>query len=112
MGRTARDNRPNLKPVQRIELSEGNVKARIIAVIVFALLGIGSIAYAMFSMLGSKSGWETIEANNGSLGDISKEFVFTYRLGAADMSPTAEKKALTTLYTNFTRKSVPDLSGE
>ncbi len=105
MGRTARDNRPNLKPVQRIELSEGNVKARIIAVIVFALLGIGTIAYAMFSMLGSKSGWETIEANNGSLGDISKEFVFTYRLGAADMSPVAEKKALTTLYTNLTRKA-------
>ena len=107
MGRTARDKRdlPHPEPVERIELSEKHMGLRVAAVILFLALGLGTIAYALFSLLGSKTGWVTIEANNGSLGDISKEFVFQYRLGAADLSPTEEKKALTLLYGEAVRRA-------
>ncbi|MBO4749829.1 MAG: hypothetical protein J5546_05880 [Lachnospiraceae bacterium] len=81
------------------------MKLRVAAVIVFLALGIGTIGYALLSLLSSNSGWETIEANNGSLGDVSKEFIFQYRLGAADLSPTAEKKALTLLYGKAVRRA-------
>ena len=107
MGRTARDKRdlPHPEPVERIELSAKHVGLRVAAVILFLALGLGTIAYALFSLLGSKTGWVTIEANNGSLGDVSKEFVFQYRLGAADLSPTEEKKALTLLYGEAVRRA-------
>ena len=107
MGRTARDKRdlPHPEPVERIELSEKHVGLRVAAVILFLALGLGTIAYALFSLLDSKTGWVTIEANNGSLGDVCKEFVFQYRLGAADLSPTEEKKALTLLYGEAVRRA-------
>ena len=107
MGRTARDNRdrPHPQPVERIELSEDHLRFRVIAVVVFLVLGLGTLGYSLLRLLGSNQGWETIEVNNGSLGDVSKEFVLQYRLGAADLSPTAEKKALTLVYSDAVRRA-------
>lgn len=106
MGRTARDKRdlPHPKPVERIELSEKHVRLRLVLTIGFAVLGVGAIVYALAARLSAEPGWTTIEANASSL-NCSEDFVFQYRLGEAGMSATAEKKALTILYSEAAQKA-------
>lgn len=104
MGRQARDNRdlPHPKPVERIELDGKNAKTRMILAVLLGVLGFGLIGYSLLRLLSSDSGWVIIEANTGSSASCAEELVFQYRLGAADMSPTAERKALTVLYSDLT----------
>ena len=107
MGRYARDKRdlPTPRPVQKIELSERHLFLRVAAVILLVILGMGTIGYALFSMLHSEEGLTEIEANNGSLADVAGEFLFQYNLGAGELSATAENKALTLLYGEITREA-------
>ena len=56
-----------------------------------------AFAYAIGSLLSTESGYRTIECTaNGA--NCSSEFVFTYNVGASEMSPNAELKAVTNLY--------------
>ncbi len=107
MGRYARDKRdlPTPRPVKKIELSEKHLFLRLAAVILLVILGMGTIGYALFSMLHTEEGLTEIEANNGSLADVAGEFLFQYNLGAGELSATAENKALTLLYGELTRKA-------
>lgn len=106
MGRTARDNRdrPHPKPVQKIELSEGNVKQRLIAVVVVLVVGAAALAYAVNQLLTPDMGWQTIKAGSTDGATCAGEFVFLYELGAAGGSVTAESKAVSALYTDACRK--------
>lgn len=99
MGRTANDHRPNLKPVTKVALDERYAGLRIAFVVVLILIAGCAFAYGVMSLLQSDPGWEEIEANSGSVGTYADEFVLLYELGAGDTSPTAEKKALTLVYT-------------
>ena len=47
MGRGARDNRPYVKPVEKIELSKENIPLRAVAAVVFLLIGVGALTYAV-----------------------------------------------------------------
>lgn len=107
MGRTARDRRdlPSPRPVQKIELSEKHLFLRVAAVILLVTMGIGTIGYALFSMLHVEKGMTAIEANNGSLADVAEEFLFQYDLGRGKLSATTEQKALTLLYGEAARKA-------
>lgn len=107
MGRRARDRRDMVtpRPVQKIELSEKHLFLRVIAVILLVTMGLGTIGYALYSLLHVESGLATIEANNGSLADVAEEFLFQYDLGAGELSATAEQKALTLLYGEAARKA-------
>ncbi|MCM1298629.1 MAG: hypothetical protein NC203_00135 [Firmicutes bacterium] len=102
MGRTAKDKRTNdPKPVQRIELSEDNVKKRAIAAVLFLLIGVGLLVYCFMNFLSPGGGWTTIEANRNE--SDSTEFVFQYYLGASGVNASAENKAVTALYNEITR---------
>lgn len=96
---------PHPKPVERIELSEKHIKLRIALVILFAVIGIGAIAYALLTRLNAESGWVTIEADASSSANCAGEFVFRYFLGAGEVSPTAEQKAVTALYSEAAEKA-------
>ena len=51
MGKNARDKRPNLKPVKKIELSEKNTTSRFVLLIVLLAIAAVSFTVFLFSLL-------------------------------------------------------------
>lgn len=99
MGRTVKNrSEPHLKPVERIELSERNPKGRLAAVILLLVVGVAALVYAFVSFFSADAGWTRIEASGEEL-SCADEFVFWYQLGAGDVSPRTELRALTSIYT-------------
>ena len=105
MSRTARDNRPNLKPVTKVRLNEKYAGVRLALVVLLVLIAAAAFAYGIFSFLRQEPGWVEIEADSGSGATCAGEFVFLYELGAGELSATAEKKALTLLYTEAAKQA-------
>lgn len=105
MNRTVRDGSDrHPKPVRRIELFEKYPKARLAATIVLILIAMCALGYSLVSFLTVEAGWTTIESD-ASGADCSNELIFQYDLGAGEMSPAAEKKAVDRLYTEATAKA-------
>jgi len=100
VGRTTRDKREQLpKPVKKIELSDKNVKLRIIAAALFLLIGAALLAFSVNNFLAPELGWVEIEAYAANDVDCSEEFVFLYNLKSA-----AEEKAVRTQYSDAALK--------
>ncbi len=91
---------PGVRPVERIELTEKGSKKRMIAAIILLALGLSLVAYAMTSWLTQKPGWVEITPTSASAESVAGDLVFQYELGASELSSTAERKAVSTLYTN------------
>lgn len=105
MNRAARDRDDrHPKPVKRIELLEKYPKARLALTIVLILVGVCALGYSLVSFMTADSGWITIEADS-SEASCSDELVFQYYLGAGELSATAEKKAVSALYTELARSA-------
>ncbi len=101
MGRTARNkNEQRPKPVKKIELSEKNIKLRIIAAALFLLIGVSLIAYSVNNFFTPELGWSAIEAYSANDVDCSEEFVFLYNLKSAE-----EERAIRTLYSDAALKA-------
>ena len=100
MGRAAKDNRPRLKPVEKIQLSGEHLTLRLIAAVVFLVLGAWALAYAFTQLMTPETGWQTIEADASEGTNCGDEFVFLYELGAAGTSASAESRAVSQLYTD------------
>lgn len=96
-GRSFAPYRP--KPVEKIELSEKNTGRRLFAAAVFLLFGISVLIYALLKLLNGDPGWTQIEVNSSAGVTYGQEFVFLYDVGAAGVAAPAEKRALTTVYT-------------
>lgn len=105
MNRTVRDrNDRHPKPVKRIELLEKYPKSRLILTILLIVIGVGALGYALIGYLTADTGWTTIEADSSEL-NCSDELIFQYHIGAGELSATAEKKAVSALYTETTEKA-------
>lgn len=104
MGRTAknRNKTPQIKPVERIELSENNTKKRAIAAVLFLIIGVSLLVYCFVVFINPKGGWTTIEATR-TVND-SGEFVFQYYLGADGANVKSEERAVTMLYNQAAEK--------
>ena len=102
MGKATKEYRPhNLKPVQRIELSEKNMKLRSVLAIVFLAIGAIALGLGFSSLFKSDPGWAVIEVNSSEL-NCSGEFVFNYCLGMADKSASTEKREISAVYSSAT----------
>jgi hypothetical protein len=107
MGRTVRssnyDRTPYVKPVERVELSEKNLKWRLLLVVLLIMIAAGSFAYGINALLSKDAGWQEIHANSRKdAANCSEDFVFMYNLGAIGASATVEGKAIVTHYTDAT----------
>ena len=80
MGRTVGDKRPNLKPVQKIVLSEKQVLLRLVAVILLVIIGATALTHAITSLFTVESGWREIRTSSSSEVHCGDEFVFLYDL--------------------------------
>ncbi|MGN0378378.1 MAG: hypothetical protein ACI4EU_02180 [Butyrivibrio sp.] len=99
MGRTGKDNRPNLKPVEKVQLNEKHTKIRFVIVVLLIAIAAGAFSYGIYSCVSVEPGWAEIEVSSDSGIGCSDEFVLLYKLGAGDTSAMTEKKALTLIYT-------------
>ena len=100
MGRSARKDRDrlHLPPAERIEPSRENYKPKIIAALVFLIVGMVVLACAVAAFLRQEPGWRNIQASSRTL-NCGGDFQFLYELGAGETSATAESWALTPVYT-------------
>ena len=105
MGRTARDKRPNLPPVERIELNEDHISRRGILAAALLLFGVGLLVYAFFQFLNPATEWTSITASTSAGATSAEDFVLLYQPGAGGGSPTAERKGVTALYTDLARQA-------
>lgn len=94
-----RKREPNVKPVERIELHEGNTTRRLIAVIALIVLAVGFFAYAISQLVSRSSGWTEIEPKSTDARNCTSEFVLQYDLGRSGSSATAEYKRISSVYT-------------
>ena len=85
------------RPVQRLELSDKNLKLRIVAfVIVFLIAGV-SISYGVLNLFNEEAGWESVEPVTSER-SCAGDFVLLYHFGTTDLSPRAESKLVTGIY--------------
>ena len=116
MGRTVRggnrNHTPNVRPVQKVELSEKNTRQRLIAVIVLLVIASGAFMYALNGLMSNDSGWTNIEVGSSAEINCGDDFIFQYYVGAAGVNATAEKKALTLLYTDSIVKAYKMFSSD
>ena len=85
------------KPLE-LQVSDKNVKLRIIVVALLLAVGVGFIAYFINALITKEPGWYTIEASGGSA-EINNELIFNYYIGHGETSATDEYKKISALYT-------------
>lgn len=98
MSKHARDRRPYVKPVKRIELSEKNIKLRWILIVVLLSIAVVSVIVGLTAMLNVEPGWQEVEASAQNP-SCAGEFVLMYDFSDAGSGATALNKRLTSLYT-------------
>ena len=104
MKRTARDNRPYVRPVERIELDEKHLGRRALAVAILLVIAGISVIYGLVNLTKAQKGWNVIEVNSSSQYHCGNEFTFLYDLGYGEIDATSEKKSLVLLYTDLCMK--------
>lgn len=105
MGRTARDQRgrPHPRPVERIELNTEHTGRRLIAAAVLLVFGAAMLTYAFVQLVSPEEEWITVESSGGT--SSAGEFSFLYRPGSGELSYTADRNAVTSLYTQLCREA-------
>ena len=101
MSKNARDRRPYIKPVTRIDLSGEHFTLRWILVVLLILVAATCLVVGITSMMNTETGWTEIQVNSSEL-NCSQEFRLQYELGVSGQSATAENKLLSSLYSKAT----------
>lgn len=103
-GRNPNEN-PGVRPVIPIELSEKAPRKRLILAVVLLAVGLCFIGYALVSWLTPSVGFSEIEADISDGEAYADGLTLTYDLGRSELSPTAERKALTSVYSAAAREA-------
>jgi len=88
----------NGDPIKRLEVDSSHLILRIVLVALACVLAITSFGYAIRSLLNRNSGWQEVEAYVDGV-DCSSDFELKYCFDSTEVSPTAEYKAVSALYT-------------
>ena len=81
MGRYARDKRPQVKPVEKIQLSGENLTLRAVAAVLLLIIGAGALVYAFQRLFTPEPGWQAIQAGTDQGPGCGEDFTFLYELG-------------------------------
>lgn len=99
----SREHKPHAPKIEKIELSEDNIKLRWILVCVLVAIAVIAILWGVFGSR-QKAGWYTVSSTSSGL-HCGHEIVFNYEYGAGDKKAHKEGKELTELYTSLTEKA-------
>lgn len=97
MNRYAND-KPKPNRVETAEVDHDHILRRAILTLIFVGIAIASFSYAVWLLNNSDSGWTEIKVDSTSDVNLGDSFTLEYNLGQNGVSPTAEKKALTPVY--------------
>ena len=100
-----RTTRYGLPVVERIELSEKHFPVRTVMVIAGIVVALGALAYAVLSLFSVSVGWREIESDGSQGVNCGDDFAFMAEIGVSGVSPAAEVKRLTALYTAATARA-------
>ena len=102
MSKHARDNRPYIKPVTKIELSGDQSTLRLILIVVLLAVACVSIFIAVGSALKVEPGWQKAEVDSEKV-NCSMEFTLMYDFSDYTVNDsTDELKKVNALYTTLT----------
>lgn len=101
MSKNARDRRPYIRPVTRIELPEGNIKLRMILIVVLLSIAVVAVVFGLVSALKTEPGWQEVEVTSSEL-NCSRDFVLMYEFGMDGLDATSEYRNVTRMYTELT----------
>lgn len=101
MSKNARDNRPYVKPITRIDLSGDHFTLRWILIVLLLAVAVTCLIVGITAMMETADGWTTVEVTSSEI-NCSMDFQLHYELGASTESATVENKLLTTLYSDAT----------
>lgn len=105
MKKTARDNRPRIKPIESIEVDQKHLTLRAVLFVLFLVLGIAAIIYGLSGLFADPGGWRTVQAEAVAEADCSDEFVLQYEFGTGDLSAKTEYNQLAAIYGELTAKA-------
>jgi len=88
---------PYVRPIQRVELSESNVKIRMILIVVLLAIASVSIVVGLSSALKTEPDWQRVEAQAKKI-NCSADFILNYDFTDAGSEASSRFKALTNLY--------------
>lgn len=88
-----------LKPVEKIELNEKNIKIRIILFIISFCVIIASAVGIIIGFNKKDSGWSEINVNPVSEYSCADDFVLYYNLGLNELDSKTEEKLISVEYT-------------
>lgn len=88
----------------KIEVSDKHVKARLIAAVIFLVISVVSLGYAVSILTGTDKGWQFISASGDST-VYAAQFALSYELGASDQSARNENKAIRQIYSDACLKA-------
>lgn len=90
-------NVPHVNPIRRVELSESNVKLRMILVVVLLAVASVAIVVGLNSALMTEPGWQSVDVQSVKA-NCGADFVLDYDFSDAGSGATSAFKKLTTLY--------------
>ena len=93
------DRTPNLKPVEKIELSDKNVKLRFVITVIAVIVAVAAIGYGVHSCVSAEKGWQVITSDTAAM-SCTSSFTFIYNVGNNGGSPTVENRAVKMAYGN------------
>ena len=115
MSRNARDNRPYVKPVTRVELDQKNVKLRWILVAAFFVIAMAAFAIGLNELLKTEPGWQSVRAASDQP-NSGTEIVLMYDYSDLGTAASQVSKALETKYSQISTNAFaifsPDISKE
>lgn len=97
MNRYAND-KPKPNRVETAEVDHDHILRRAILTLIFVAIAIASFSYAVWQLNNADSGWTEIKVDSTSDVNLGDSFTLEYNLGQNGVSSTAEKKALTPVY--------------
>ena len=90
---------PYQAPVQKIELSDKNIKLRLAAAVLFLIVAVAAITYGIIGFLKGETGWREIEVYSSAGVTCGEDFVFLYEVDSQE-SVSTNVRLVTTLYSN------------
>ena len=88
---------PNMPKVIRVELSEKNLRARLIGLVILLAIAFTAIVMGVKAWLTTEPGWKVLECYAEGV-TYSDDFVVNYYLGANGNNATAEEKAINAVF--------------
>lgn len=101
MSKNGRGRQPYIRPVTRIELPEGNIRLRMILIVVLLSIAVVAIVFGLVSALKTEPGWQEVEVTSSEV-NCGQDFVLMYEFGMDGVDATTQYRNVTRMYTELT----------